>query len=85
MSVNQKVENKVGVVTPFFRSPFTDLTGGLINAQHFHKCGELELRMMECLEAYGLNKGNIKCSDLIDDFHECYTMRKQMNRTTVSY
>jgi len=69
------------VITPFFRSPFTDLTGALVNAQHQDKCGDMEMKMMECLEAYGIQKGKIKCADLIDDFQECYTMRKQQLRT----
>lgn len=76
--------NRTLSVTPFIRSPFTDLAGGLLNAQYYTKCGELELKMMECLEAYGLNRGNIKCNDLIEDFQECYTMRKQQLRTMVS-
>ena len=73
------------VITPFFRSPFTDLTGALVNAQHYDKCGEMELKMVECLEAYGVEKGKIKCSELIDDFQECYTMRKQQLRTFVRF
>lgn len=76
--------SSTGYVVPFFRSPFTDLTGALVNAQQFDKCGEMEMKMMECLEAYGLDKGKIKCSDIIDDFQECYTMRKQQLRTFVS-
>lgn len=70
--------------TPFFRSPFTDLTGALVNAQHYDKCGPMEMRMMECFEAYGTALGEKKCVDLVDDFTECYNMRKQQLRTTVS-
>ena len=71
-------------VTPFFRSPFTDLGGALVNAQHYDKCGELEMRMMECLEAHGAVKGKKVCADVIDDFHECFSLRKQQLRTLVS-
>ena len=70
-------------ITPFFRSPFTDFTGGLINAQHYDKCGEFELSMMECIEAYGQDRGKIKCRDLIEDFHECLTQTKATARALV--
>lgn len=70
-------------VTPFFRSPFTDLGGALVNAQHYDKCGELEMKMMECLEAHGAVRGQKVCADVIDDFHECFSLRKQQLRTLV--
>lgn len=70
-------------VTPFFRSPFTDLGGALVNAQHYDKCGELEMRMMECLEAHGAVRGKKVCSEVIEDFHECFSLRKQQLRTLV--
>lgn len=76
--------HSIPIVTPFFRSPFTDLGGAMVNAQHYDKCGPMELKMMECLEAYGLDRGKTKCADIIDDFYECYTMRKQQLRTFVS-
>lgn len=69
------------VFTPFFRSPFTDLTGGLVNAQHYDKCGPMELKMVECLEAYGIERGKVKCAELLDDYYECFTLRKQQLRT----
>uniref|UniRef100_A0A0K8TPV2 Putative ubiquinone oxidoreductase n=1 Tax=Tabanus bromius TaxID=304241 RepID=A0A0K8TPV2_TABBR len=65
---------------PFFRSPFTDLTGCVINHQQYDKCGELEMDMMDCLEAYGLERGKRKCADLISDFQECVGMKKQLLR-----
>lgn len=69
---------------PLFRSPLTDLTGAMYNCQYFDKCGERELKMMECFEAYGVERGKIKCSDLIEDFRECFGMRKQFLRIQVS-
>uniref|UniRef100_A0A336MC26 CSON014888 protein n=1 Tax=Culicoides sonorensis TaxID=179676 RepID=A0A336MC26_CULSO len=68
------------MVSPLLRSPFTDLTTGMINCQYFDKCGERELAMMECLEAYGVERGKQKCKMLIEDFQECFTMRKQLMR-----
>lgn len=68
---------------PFFRSPFTDLTGCVINHQTYGKCAEFEMNMMDCLEAYGVNRGVEKCKDLIADFQECAGMKKQILRFTV--
>lgn len=69
---------------PFFRSPFTDLTGSLVNAQQYDKCGAYEMQVMDCLEAYGTERGKTKCKNLIEDFGECVGMRKQMLRFYVS-
>ncbi|KDR22009.1 uncharacterized protein LOC110827397 [Zootermopsis nevadensis] len=67
-------------VVPFFRSPFTDLTGSLINHQFYGKCEEMEMRMMNCLEAYGMDRGRTKCKDLHDDLQECFSHKKQKLR-----
>ncbi|XP_069681988.1 NADH dehydrogenase [ubiquinone] iron-sulfur protein 5 [Periplaneta americana] len=67
-------------VVPFFRSPFTDLTRDLVNHQLYGRCEEMEMRVMNCLEAYGADRGMKKCKDLIDDFQECSTRKKQMLR-----
>lgn len=40
--------------------------------------------MMECLEAYGLDKGKLKCKALIEDFQECASESKQRLRLLVS-
>ncbi|XP_053960997.1 NADH dehydrogenase [ubiquinone] iron-sulfur protein 5 [Anastrepha ludens] len=65
---------------PFLRTPFTDLTGCLINHQSYEKCGKMEMEMMECLEAYGVEKGQKMCADIIADFSECVGVRKQLLR-----
>ncbi|XP_037927831.1 uncharacterized protein LOC119662308 [Teleopsis dalmanni] len=67
-------------VSPFLRTPFTDLTACLINHQTYETCGEMEMNMMECMEAYGLDRGRQKCADLIADFTECSNKTKQMKR-----
>jgi NADH dehydrogenase (ubiquinone) Fe-S protein 5 len=72
-------------LTPFFRTPITDFSGGLINAQHYDKCGQFELDAIECLEAYGQDRGKVKCRDLMEDFHECLTMTKRTMRAAVSF
>lgn len=67
----------LGFVPPLFRTPLTDFTGCMINAQQYDKCGRFEMDMTQCLEAYGYDKGQKKCKDLIDDFKECTLMTKQ--------
>ncbi|GAB0093947.1 uncharacterized protein DMENIID0001_091400 [Sergentomyia squamirostris] len=65
---------------PFFRNIFTDVTAAIPNTQHYHKCAEFEINMMECLEAYGTDVGRVKCANLIHDFQECVLQRKQLLR-----
>ncbi|XP_071443735.1 uncharacterized protein ND-15 [Hetaerina americana] len=67
-------------VTPFLRIPVTDLTGYALNHQHNGRCADLELKMMDCLEAYGRGLGKTKCQDIIEDFKECNTRAKQVDR-----
>lgn len=71
-------------LSPFLRLPLTDLTGCLINHQTYDKCGKFEMKMMECLEAYGMERGKKQCADLIADFQECVGMQKQLLRFHVS-
>ena len=66
-------------IVPFLRSPFTDLTSCLVNHQNFGRCEEMEMRVMNCLEAYGVNRGMKKCKDLVEDFRECSSRRKQVS------
>lgn len=70
---------------PFLRTPFTDLTGCLINHQTYEKCGKMEMEMMECLEAYGVERGQKMCTDIIADFSECVGVQKQLRRFHVSF
>ncbi|CAH2235388.1 NADH dehydrogenase [ubiquinone] iron-sulfur protein 5-like [Pararge aegeria] len=67
-------------ISPFLRNPFTDLTGGLVSHQMLGSCQKHEIRFMDCLEAYGLDRGKVKCVDLFEDFHECQTKTKQFKR-----
>lgn len=71
------------MTAPVWRSPITDLTGCLMNHQGHPKCGPMEMNMIDCLEAYGMDLGAKKCKDLIEDFKECATRTKQMNRFRV--
>lgn len=70
----------MATVTPWLRSPFTDLTGNLINHQWYGHCAELEMKVMDCMEAYGMERGLIKCDTLIQDFKECFFREKQYSR-----
>lgn len=73
------------ILTPYFRTPMTDLMGGIYNHQQYGKCGKFELQMMECLEAYGSSTGRLKCSEYIEDFNECRLMTKQFMRYQVRW
>lgn len=42
------------------------------------------MNMMECMEAYGFDKGKLKCKALIEDFQECTGQHKQRLRIEVS-
>lgn len=67
-------------ISPFIRSPFTDITGGLISHQMLGRCQKEEMRYMDCLEAYGLERGKKKCDIYYDDYRECHTYTKQFKR-----
>lgn len=73
------------VISPYFRTPFTDIFGSLYNHQQYGPCAKFELQMIECMEAYGLDKGRVKCTDLIADFNECHNKTKQYMRFKVLY
>jgi len=68
---------------PTFRTPLTDLTGGIMTHQSFTKCADFEMRAMECLEAYGVQHGRSKCQDYMDDLRECMFQTKQLARVNV--
>ncbi|CAL4093266.1 unnamed protein product [Meganyctiphanes norvegica] len=68
---------------PAFRTPLTDLTGNLITHQSDTKCADFEMRAMECLEAYGVQKGRSRCVDYMDDLRECMYKSKQLARVNV--
>ncbi|CAK1553048.1 unnamed protein product [Leptosia nina] len=67
-------------ISPFLRSPFTDFTGGMVSHQLLGACQKQEIRYMDCLEAYGLDRGRVKCEHLFHDFHECQTKTLQYKR-----
>lgn len=63
---------------PAFRTPLTDLVGGLVTHQTGARCADFEMRAMECLEAYGVQKGRVRCVDYLDDLRECTFQAKQV-------
>ncbi|CAH1109725.1 unnamed protein product [Psylliodes chrysocephalus] len=67
-------------LSPWLKSPFTDLTGAIVSHQWYGRCADLELQALDCLEAYGLDRGIKKCDLLLQDFTECSLRIKQMNR-----
>lgn len=71
-------------ISPFFRSPFTDITGGMISEQLLGRCSNEEMALMDCMEGYGIELGRRKCTDYMDDFYECQKLIKQFSRFVVS-
>lgn len=68
-------------LNPWFKSPFTDLTGALISHQWYGRCAKMEMDVIDCMEAYGMDKGLEKCDALIQDFKECAARQKQLKRS----
>lgn len=70
---------------PFLRTPFTDIFGSLQNFQDHPECGPFEMRVVDCLEAYGVPRGREKCKLLMDDFRECAMKSKQNARVDIMW
>merc|ERR1711915_709027 len=68
---------------PAFRTPFTDLTGGVLTHQSSDKCPHFEMNFVKCVEAYGHDKGKDKCQDYLDDLRECLNEQKQLARVGI--
>eukprot|EP00091_Calanus_sinicus_P014184 TRINITY_DN3159_c0_g1_i1.p2 TRINITY_DN3159_c0_g1~~TRINITY_DN3159_c0_g1_i1.p2 ORF type:complete len:190 (-),score=43.36 TRINITY_DN3159_c0_g1_i1:91-660(-) len=65
--------------TPYLKNFFTDMTANFISTQG-QRCGDFELRAMECIEYYGAKQGLTACKDWYDDFMECQLGAKQRLR-----
>ncbi|XP_014209250.1 uncharacterized protein LOC106639927 [Copidosoma floridanum] len=50
-----------------------------IDAQLTH-CADFEMRLSDCLDVYGIEKGMKKCEDLLSDLRECLLNPKQRQR-----
>lgn len=66
-------------LAPPFRTPLTDVTGGIMTHQTAKGCADFEMRAMECLEAYGVQRGRDRCKDYLDDLRECTYKTKQVS------
>jgi len=55
---------------PMFNVPIQDPFAQPLMRQH-NKCGDLELKCLECIEYYGAHRGTIICQDYYDDWKEC--------------
>ncbi|GIY31813.1 complex I-15 kDa [Caerostris extrusa] len=61
----------------YFRSPFGDVLGLFANSQHYPRCRELELNVLDCTDVYG-HKGLTKqCNLEYEDYLECLYNKKQ--------
>ncbi|NP_001155303.1 NADH dehydrogenase [ubiquinone] iron-sulfur protein 5 isoform X1 [Apis mellifera] len=68
---------------PLFTSPITDYFGISLHAQCYSACKDFELRLAECVEAYGFFKGQEKCEPLILDLDECLYKEKRKHRQEI--
>ncbi|KAF6201900.1 hypothetical protein GE061_004296 [Apolygus lucorum] len=66
-------------ISVYFKTPLTDLLGPTINFQ-MSPCMNMEMRAINCLEAYGEEMAQKKCKDMLEDLYECVTKTKQMER-----
>merc|ERR1719334_1660085 len=66
-------------MTPLFRGNFwTEGWGRMGTKQHepLAACPDFEMRLLECMEAYGKDLGRWKCKDYNEDFSECVYKKK---------
>ncbi|CAH1962061.1 unnamed protein product [Acanthoscelides obtectus] len=69
-------------ISPWLKSPLTDLTQAMVSHQWYGACADMEMKALDCLEAYGLDRGLTRCETLIKDFQECAQKNKQYKRIT---
>ncbi|XP_015915495.1 NADH dehydrogenase [ubiquinone] iron-sulfur protein 5 [Parasteatoda tepidariorum] len=63
-----------------FRTPFGDALAQLGNCQHYWRCRELELNVLDCTDVYG-HKGLTKqCKEELADYYECLFGDKSLAR-----
>lgn len=81
-----KPENELGddypmyaQLGPYYRNVFTDSFGGMVWGYQGSQCGNIEMSMMNCFEAYGYAKSQGKCRTYIYDFQECISNDKTVN------
>lgn len=71
---------------PYFKNPLSDLVGTLLTHQDTRQCAEMEMKAINCLEAYGNVRGvNEKCTDLLKDYIECFQLKKQVSASVFSF
>ncbi|GFQ78528.1 uncharacterized protein TNCT_628901, partial [Trichonephila clavata] len=63
-----------------FRSPFNDVLGLVANSQHYVRCRELELNVLDCTDVYGRKGLTRQCALEYGDFLECLHNTKQNAR-----
>jgi len=71
-------QDSLEIGAPILRNPFTDITAGI--GQHdYGPCLPFQLRLLDCMEAYGGVQGKQKCKLLYEDFTECAIKWKQVS------
>lgn len=67
-----------------FRNPLGDIWDEFVTMQGYELPAKIEMKMMNCLEAYGLPQGYYKCEDLIQDYFELYSQNKAVSSPLVT-
>ncbi|CAG9766375.1 unnamed protein product [Ceutorhynchus assimilis] len=71
----------MSILSPFVKSPFNDVFYPAVTNQWGKgPCKEIEMKTLDCLEAYGMARGMKECENLLRDFDECVFKRKQFQR-----
>lgn len=65
---------------PLLKGPPTDLFHHVRGLQSMKECSQYELKYMECMEAYGYQRGKEKCRLILEDMYECAFKLKRLQR-----
>ena len=68
---------------PAFRTPWTEALGSTYNYQDHPFCRDFELRLANCVEAYGWYRSQEKCTLLFKDLEECLYSQKRNKRISL--
>lgn len=65
---------------PALRTPWTEALGSAYTYQDHPICRDFELRLVDCVEAYGWYRSQEKCNLLFKDLEECLYNLKRNKR-----
>lgn len=65
---------------PIIRGPWADIFPRIVHLQDHPHCADRELKVVDCMDAYGFYRGQDKCRALLEDMYECVTAAKRHRR-----